>query len=39
MRLIEKTLASEAGARVAVECRPEGLRCTMDIPLAADVLK
>ena len=39
MRLIEKTLASEAGARVAVEFRPEGLRCTMDIPLAADVLK
>ncbi|MGJ0396840.1 MAG: sensor histidine kinase [Methylocystis sp.] len=39
MRLIEKTMASDAGARVAVEFPPEGLRCTMDIPLAADVLR
>ncbi len=39
MRLIEKTLASDAGARVAVEFPPEGLRCTMDVPLAVEVLK
>ncbi len=39
MRLIEKTMAADAGARVAVEFPSEGLRCTMDIPLAAEVLK
>ncbi|MGD9657083.1 MAG: sensor histidine kinase [Methylocystis sp.] len=39
MRLIEKTLASDAGARVSVEFPPEGLRCAMDIPLAAIALK
>ncbi len=39
MRLIEKTMAADAGARVTVEFPSEGLRCTMDIPLAAEVLK
>ncbi len=39
MRLIEKTLASEAGARVAVEFPSEGFRCEMDIPLGVEVLK
>jgi two-component sensor histidine kinase len=39
MRLIEKTLASEAGARIAVEFPSEGFRCEMDIPLGVEVLK
>ncbi|MGD9541818.1 sensor histidine kinase [Methylocystis sp.] len=39
MRLIEKTLASDADARVSVEFPPEGLRCAMDIPLGAEALK
>jgi hypothetical protein len=39
MRLIEKTLASDADARVLVEFPPEGLRCAMDIPLGAEALK
>lgn len=39
MRLIEKTLASDAGAQVSIEFPPEGLRCAMDIPLAVDLLK
>ncbi|MBM3562551.1 MAG: PAS domain S-box protein [Alphaproteobacteria bacterium] len=39
MRLIEKTLASDAGAQVAVEFPAEGLRCAMDIPLTVEVLK
>jgi two-component sensor histidine kinase len=39
LRLIEKTLASDAGARVAIEFPPEGLRCAMDIPLTVEVLK
>lgn len=39
MRLIERTLASDAGAHVAVEFPPEGLRCEMDIPLTMDVLR
>jgi hypothetical protein len=38
MRLIEKTLASEAGARIAVEfLRRISLR--IDIPLGVEVLK
>lgn len=39
MRLIERTLPSDAGARVAVEFAPEGLRSAMDIPLGLEVLK
>ncbi|MGJ0452566.1 MAG: sensor histidine kinase [Methylocystis sp.] len=39
MRLIEKTLASEAGARIAVEFPSEGFCCEMDIPLGVEVLK
>lgn len=39
MRLIEKTLASDAGARIAVEFPSEGFRCEMYIPLGVEVLK
>jgi PAS domain S-box-containing protein len=39
LRLIEKTLASDVGAQVVVEFPPEGLRCTMNIPLSVEVLK
>ena len=39
MRLIEKTLASDAGARIVVEFPAEGFRCEMDIPLGVEVLK
>jgi PAS domain S-box-containing protein len=39
LRLIERTLASDAGAQVAVEFPPEGLRCVMDIPLTMEVLR
>jgi two-component sensor histidine kinase len=38
-RLIEKTLASDAGAQVKLEFLPEGLRCAIDMPLAVEVLK
>jgi PAS domain S-box-containing protein len=39
MRLIEKTLASDAGARIVVEFPAEGFHCEMDIPLGVEVLK
>jgi PAS domain S-box-containing protein len=39
LRLIERTLASDAGAQVALEFPPEGLRCVMDIPLTMEVLR
>lgn len=39
LRLIERTLASDAGAQVAVEFSSEGLRCAMDIPLTVEVVK
>ncbi len=38
-RLIERTLAADAGAKVELDFAPEGLRCAIEIPLAAEMVK
>ena len=38
-RLIERTLAADADGRVTLDFAPQGLRCDIDVPLGAEVLK
>ncbi|QGM96945.1 sensor histidine kinase [Methylocystis parvus] len=38
-RLIERTLAADAGGAVRLDYAPQGLRCDIHVPLCAEVLK